>query len=108
MSTKSFLELPRQNTLQCMKQSGKGTKLKRKEKGFHRATCRGRRGASGGDRRRGAELRRLPRSGGAARARKRGGVVRGGEYLGGGFYRVEGEVEEVAEVVETSSGGQHH
>jgi hypothetical protein len=36
------------------------------------------------------------------------GVVRVGEMLGGGFYRVEGEEEEVAEVVETSSGGRRH
>jgi hypothetical protein len=34
--------------------------------------------------------------------------VRGGEELGGSFNRVEGEEEEVAEAVETSSGGRRH
>jgi hypothetical protein len=35
-------------------------------------------------------------------------VVWGEEELGGGFYRMEGEEEEVAEAVEMSSGGRRH
>jgi hypothetical protein len=40
-------------TLPGTKQNGKGTKIKRGARGFHRAAQRGRRGVGGGDRRRG-------------------------------------------------------
>jgi hypothetical protein len=43
----------RQNALSDTKQNGKGNKINRGARGFHRATRRGRRGAGGGDRRRG-------------------------------------------------------
>jgi hypothetical protein len=63
-------------TLLCTKQQRKGTKIKRRGRGFHRATRRGRRGAGGVDRRRGAAGGLLLRRGSGSARVLAGEVVR--------------------------------
>jgi hypothetical protein len=72
-----------QQGLPATNRDGESTEMKRRPRGSYLGARKGWRSAGGADRRRGAELRLVPSGGGAVRARKGGGAVRGVEELEG-------------------------
>jgi hypothetical protein len=94
-----------QNALSGTKQNGKGTKIKRGARGFHRATRR-RRGAGGGDRRRGRNSDSASLGAEEERRSSGSGVVWRGAQ-GVPFIGLGGGEEGALEAVGRHTGGHH-